>query len=69
MLDPTPRQAEVLTYIRQYRRDHDISPTLAEIGRALGISTPMAFKHVAALERAGAVRRVPRVPRSVCLVD
>jgi len=51
------RQAQVLRIIREYRARHRTSPTLAEIGRSLGISKTVVYKHVQALIRHGLVMR------------
>ncbi len=53
----TPRQMEILTYIRDCRHAHGYSPTLQEIGDSLGLSKVTVFEHVGALERKGMLRR------------
>ena len=47
----TPRQMEILTYIRDYRHKNGFSPTLQEIGDVLGLTKVTVFEHVRALER------------------
>jgi SOS-response transcriptional repressor LexA len=50
----TERQAMVLDYIRSYRRERGIAPTMREIGRALGIrSTNGVADHLRVLEHKG----------------
>ncbi|NLF30276.1 MAG: transcriptional repressor LexA [Planctomycetes bacterium] len=53
----TPRQMEILTYIRDFRREHGFSPTLQEMGDALGLTKVTVFEHVGALERKGLLKR------------
>ncbi len=45
----TPRQMEVLAFICAYRDMHRYSPTMAEIGRHLGVCKVTTFEHVGAL--------------------
>ena len=50
----TRRQAQVLEYIKAHLVRYQRTPTTAQIGAALGITTPRgAWCHVRALERAG----------------
>ncbi|MBS3735181.1 MAG: transcriptional repressor LexA [Phycisphaerae bacterium] len=56
----TPRQLQVLRFVRDYRNQHGYSPTMQEIGDELALSKVTAFEHVAALERKGALRRGAR---------
>jgi repressor LexA len=52
----TSRQAEILEVIRQHIAEHGRPPSRPELARALGIaSTNAVFKHLAALERKGAI--------------
>ncbi len=53
----TPRQMQILTYIRDFRREHGYSPTLQEMGDALGLTKVTVFEHVGALERKGLLKR------------
>jgi len=61
----TPRQLEILDFIRDFRRMRRYSPTLEEIGRHFGVSKVTVLEHVRALERKGAVRHVKYVARSI----
>jgi len=47
----TPRQMQILTFIRDYRHSNGFSPTLQEIGDALGLTKVTVFEHVRVLER------------------
>jgi repressor LexA len=52
----TARQAEILEAIRSHIAEHGRPPSRPELARALGIaSTNAVFKHLAALERKGAI--------------
>lgn len=53
----TPRQMQILTYIRDFRGKHGFSPTLQEIGDALGLTKVTVFEHVGVLERKGLLTR------------
>jgi repressor LexA len=52
----TPRQAEILEAIRTHIAENGRPPSRPELARALGIaSTNAVFKHLAALEKKGAI--------------
>jgi repressor LexA len=61
----TPRQLEILTYVRDYRRSHGYSPTMQELADSLHITKVTVFEHVGALERKGLLRRLPHKARSL----
>jgi repressor LexA len=61
----TPRQAEILTYIRDYQSRYGYSPTLQEIGDYLGINKVTVFEHLAGLQKRGLVRKGRHRARSV----
>ncbi len=65
----TPRQADVLTYIRDYQNRNGYSPTLQEIGDYLGISKVTVFEHLETLEKRGLIRRSRHRARSMHLAD
>lgn len=54
-----PRQAEILRVIRNYLQTHGCSPTLAEIGDALGLEKNTVHYHVKAMLNAGLLERSP----------
>ncbi len=71
----TPRQREILNWIKGFIRKHDMPPTVREIGRAFGIKSSSVFQHLKALERKGHLERgklgsrsliVKGVRRSAC---
>lgn len=50
-MELTPRQGDILRFIRRFRRQHGYGPTLEEIAAFLGISRVTVFEHVAHLRR------------------
>lgn len=65
----TPRQLEILRYIRDYRVSHGCSPTMQEIAAALGVNKVTVFEHVESLVKKGFLRRLPFKARSLILSD
>lgn len=63
----TPRQLEILTLIRDGRRNDGYSPTLQEIADELGISKITVFEHVEALLKKGLLSRRSNKARSLDL--
>ncbi len=66
----TRRQREVLDVIRVFIEEHGYSPSLEEIGSALGLSSvATVHKHVSHLVDKGLVRRAWNQNRSIELVE
>lgn len=66
----TRRQREVLDVIREFIDQHGYSPSLEEIGSALGLSSvATVHKHVSHLVDKGLVRRAWNQNRSIELVE
>ena len=66
----TRRQRDVLEVIRTFIARHGYSPSLEEIGRALGLSSvATVHKHVSHLVEKGLVRRIWNQNRSIDLVQ
>ncbi len=66
----TPRQQEVLNFIRETVHQHGQSPSLREIARHFGFnSMKAAADHVSALRRKGALAHRPRQARSLRVVS
>lgn len=64
----TPRQEQVLDFIRDYAAMHGMPPTRAEICAALGFRSPNAAEqHLRALARKAAIRLVPGTSRGIRL--
>lgn len=61
----TERQRAVLDFIVRFIEAHEVSPSIQEIGRAMGTSATAALAHVVALDKKGYVRRNPREWRSL----
>ncbi len=56
----TPRQLEILRYIRDFRSRCGYSPTMQEIGDHLALTKVTVFEHVGALEKKGLLQRGTR---------
>lgn len=65
----SPRQKDVLEYLREFLDSNGYPPTLREIARHLDISGTVAVvRHLEALEKKGWIRRQPGAFRSISLV-
>jgi repressor LexA len=53
----TPRQLEIVNFIRDYFAENGYAPTMQEMADHLGVSRPTVFEHIEALEAKGALRR------------
>lgn len=65
----TPRQAEILTYIRDYIHRNGYSPTYDEIAARYGISKVTVFEHLTTLEERGLLFREKHKARSLRLAN
>ena len=65
----TPTQLEILTCIRDYRRNRGYSPTMQELADVRGVSKVTVFEHVEALVAKGLLRRAPHKARSLQLTS
>lgn len=65
----TPRQTEILTYVRDYVHRLGYSPTYEEIADEFGISKVTVFEHLGTLEERGLLRREKHKARSLRLAD
>jgi repressor LexA len=61
----TPRQHDIVVFIREYVAEYDYAPTLQEIADHLGVSKPTVFEHIRALEARGALTTEPTLARSI----
>ena len=61
----TPKQMKILTLIRDTRLSRGYSPTMQELGEALGVSKVTVFEHVEALIKKGCLTRDPNKARSL----
>lgn len=68
--DLTPRQQEILSYIRQEVLKRGYPPSVREIGKAVGLSSSSTVHgHLGKLEEKGYIRRDPTKPRAIELVN
>ncbi|MCG5535158.1 transcriptional repressor LexA [Ectothiorhodospira mobilis] len=66
----TPRQAEVLAFLRDYMQSHGMPPTREDIMRAFGFRSPNAAEcHLRTLARKGALEILPGTSRGIRLPD
>ncbi len=65
----TPKQLQIMSFIRDYRQQNNTSPTLEEIGNSLGVHRVTVHQHVAALVKKGAIRKLPQRSRSIEILD
>lgn len=62
----TPRQTEILAFIKQWLEVHGYPPTRAEIAQELGFRSPNAAEdHLKALARKGAIEMIPGASRGI----
>src|SRR5258707_11517975 len=66
----TSKQGQYLAYIHLYTRLHRRPPAEADIRQYFQVTPPSVHQMIVTLERAGFIRRQPRVARSIeLLVD
>jgi repressor LexA len=70
MSELTPRQSEVLGFIRDFIEETGMPPTRAEIATKLGFRSPNAAEeHLRALQRKGSIELIPGASRGIQLKD
>lgn len=65
----SPRQSQILTFIRDYAHKHGYSPTYEEIAGEFGISKVTVFEHLTHLEELGLLYRDRYKARSLQLAE
>lgn len=66
----TPKQGQYLAFIHLYTRLHRRPPAEADMQEYFRVTPPSVHQMVLTLERAGLIRRQPRIARSIeLLVD
>lgn len=66
----TPRQGEILAFIKTWLDVHGYPPTRAEIAQELGFRSPNAAEeHLRALARKGAIEMIPGASRGIRVPD
>ena len=64
------RAREILSFIRSFQHEHDMPPTIREIGKAFGISSTNGVRYyLTMLERAGYLKHRGGVSRGCCLTS
>lgn len=61
----TPKQGQYLAFIDAYTRVNLRPPAEADIQHRFDVTPPSVRQMILTLERAGLIRRQPRVPRSI----
>ena len=70
MSELTPRQEQILSFIRQEVQKRGYPPSVREIGQAVGLSSSSTVHgHLGKLEDKGYIRRDPTKPRAIELVN
>lgn len=70
MLSLTPKQLEVLTFIRRFMEERGWPPTRGEIAEGLGLKNRQGIdQHLRALELKGAIELTPGISRGIRLLD
>lgn len=65
----TPRQSEILAFIREYLQTHGYSPSVRDVAVHFGLCINGAACHLVALQRKGAIVRGVSVARSIRVVN
>ncbi|TLX59454.1 repressor LexA [Stutzerimonas nosocomialis] len=66
MIKLTPRQSEILAFIKNCLEENGYPPTRAEIAQALGFKSPNAAEdHLKALAKKGAIEMTPGASRGI----
>ena len=64
--DLAPRQRAILEVIERHQREHGYPPSVREIGRAVGLTSPSTVhSHLGTLQDLGFLRRDPTKPRAI----
>ena len=65
----TRKQDRVFEFIRKHVQDIGYPPTVREIGMNFGISEKGAYDHLNAIEKKGYIRRMPKKPRAIEILE
>ncbi len=66
----TPRQEEILEYIKKYSKENRMPPTVREIGNRFEISSTNGVRSIlAALIKKGYINRSPRLSRGIEILN
>ena len=65
----TKKQDRIFEFIRKHVQDTGYPPTVREIGASFRISEKGAYDHLNAIEKKGYIRRVPKKPRAIEILE
>ena len=65
----TKKQDRIFEFVRKHLQDIGYPPTVREIGAAFNISEKGAHDHLNALEKKGYIRRTPKKPRAIEILE
>ncbi len=65
----TKKQDRIFGFVRKHVQDIGYPPTVREIGTAFGISEKGAHDHLNAIEKKGYIRRAPKKPRAIEILE
>ena len=65
----TKKQDRIFEFIRKHVQDIGYPPTVREIGMNFGISEKGAYDHLNAIEKKGYIRRMPKKPRAIEILE
>ena len=65
----TKKQDQIFEFIRKHVQDTGYPPTVREIGADFGISEKGAYDHLNAIEKKGYIRRIPKKPRAIEILE
>lgn len=70
MVNLTPRQRQILDFIKQEVQEKNYPPSVREIGNEVGLSSSSTVhSHLNTLEKKGLIRRDPTKPRAIEILD
>ena len=67
---PVKKEERIWDYIKAFRKAHPYGPTLREIQKEIGVSSPsMVIWYLNKLEKLGKIRREKRVSRGIVVLN
>ena len=70
MADISPKQLQILEYLKKEVREKGYPPSVREICEATGLkSTSTVHGHLSRLEKKGYIRKDPTKPRAIEILD
>lgn len=65
----TPRQLEILNFIKKYLAEHGFPPAIREVCKGVGLNSPATvFAHIKKLEQMGYIRQTSKKSRTIELL-